>query len=108
MHSFSTQAGYHFDVMTKPLRKGTDPALFFVSFHLDNLSRLLTNGRVAGHQMLLAERANDGESGTMKTDFASARLFQAGKNSISLLEGGLELEAYFIFGQNCRDQMARS
>jgi signal transduction histidine kinase len=50
--------GYHFDIMTE--WTGTDnhqtKGIFFVSFLLEDISRLLKNGQLPGHQLLLTKQ----------------------------------------------------
>ena len=82
MHQFSSQSEYHFDVMTRYSTPGAMPALFFVSFDIKQVVRLLNHGRVSGHQMYLAERSLGDEFKAEKSDFRNARLFQVDREGV--------------------------
>ncbi len=76
MHQFSSQSKYHFDVMTRYGLAGAVPALFFVSFDIKHVVRLMNHGRVSGHQMYLSEKSKSDGFNALKTDMKNTRLFQ--------------------------------
>ena len=67
------------------------PALFFVSFDIKQVVRLLNHGRVSGHQMYLAERPLGDEFSIDKTDLTNARLFQVDNEGVRQLVSNRDL-----------------